>query len=692
MHTLDAFLKAEKQVLWWALYGAAGSGKSRLALELCFNLPSWHAGFIRLDRLTLTDWREWRPEQNTLFIIDYAEKYFDSNLKKDSPQTDLSEILIILSEKAAQYKYQVRCLLLERGILRPNEKTLSGEAKLPHQKLLTDNSGDSWAINAIYYQNEPIFLPPLNDASLIALGRDVLAEKWPQELSEAQFIEQLKALDSKARPLFAIILALALAEKNNLSKLSKEEILQMTINRENNKYWQNKGLDFHDLCLMMLATITGGLAETPLNCGTDLNLPNLWCEKGTADTRRSRFVKLNLAQKVKEDGQEKFILNPLEPDLLGEFFVLKWMMNLPSDLKPSNELHQPQKAALLKLAWHHQPNETATFFLRGVNDFPDEDLLKLFLCSTNFNGQDDKQLFKEDEPRLFWLETAIILIFHFAKPDTFKEAHKIFDAISSLGHDKEINIARARAAVNLINAYGDLGQIKEARKLFEFMEHLGEDKEINIARANAAVNLIADYGALGQIKEARELFEVMALLGEDKEIKIARAKAAFNLITDYGALGQIKEARKLFKFMTHLGEDKEINIACAKAAFNLITDYGALGQIKEAREFFEFMAHLGEDKEINIERAKAAFNLINTYIKFDQIKEARELFEVMAHLGEDKEINILRAKAAIILIISYLDLDQMEEARELFKATAHLSDDQKVAAMRAKLAKILFKA
>jgi hypothetical protein len=68
---LDAFLNDERPFLWWVVAAPAGSGKSRLALELCLNVADeWDSGFLsRADGFT--EWQFWEAPRPTLIVIDY---------------------------------------------------------------------------------------------------------------------------------------------------------------------------------------------------------------------------------------------------------------------------------------------------------------------------------------------------------------------------------------------------------------------------------------------------------------------------------------------------------------------------------------------------------------------------------------------------------------------------------------------
>ncbi len=68
---LDAFLSSDQPVAWWLWTGPAGTGKSRLAVELCRAVSGdWHTGFLREPgQQRLGDLHALWP---TLVVVDYA--------------------------------------------------------------------------------------------------------------------------------------------------------------------------------------------------------------------------------------------------------------------------------------------------------------------------------------------------------------------------------------------------------------------------------------------------------------------------------------------------------------------------------------------------------------------------------------------------------------------------------------------
>ncbi|MEM7807008.1 MAG: hypothetical protein AAF561_02740 [Planctomycetota bacterium] len=117
MTELAGWLHDDRPIAIRTISGRAGSGKTRLALDLIASLPAgeeddaWHAGFIKgremqrlVDQQSLSTWGWQRP---TLVVVDYAAAALDplwtwiTDLA-DHPRRDLPPLRLILIEREAE--------------------------------------------------------------------------------------------------------------------------------------------------------------------------------------------------------------------------------------------------------------------------------------------------------------------------------------------------------------------------------------------------------------------------------------------------------------------------------------------------------------------------------------------------------------------------------------------------------------
>ena len=70
LQLLDDFLRAGSRFAWWIEAGEAGSGKSRLGLELCLqNQEDWRVGFLPQES-NFQNWLDWQPVKPTLIVAE----------------------------------------------------------------------------------------------------------------------------------------------------------------------------------------------------------------------------------------------------------------------------------------------------------------------------------------------------------------------------------------------------------------------------------------------------------------------------------------------------------------------------------------------------------------------------------------------------------------------------------------------
>jgi hypothetical protein len=170
-----------------SLWDAAGSGKSRLALEVCHALrPGWNAGFLsRAD--TFASWSHFRPSRPTLVVIDYVS----------GRAAEASAIILNLVRSSAYLTAPVRVLLVERELGSWNSR------------LLREGSQSECAEIIACRHDEPLVLKRLPHEAIQLIAANVASfRKIPWDESAARaFGARMRTFDSIGRPLFAMIAA-----------------------------------------------------------------------------------------------------------------------------------------------------------------------------------------------------------------------------------------------------------------------------------------------------------------------------------------------------------------------------------------------------------------------------------------------------------------------------------------------------
>ena len=210
---LQAFLNDQRPMLARTLIGGGGSGKTRLALELCeqASIAGWETGFANRTELrrffaqqNLSTWG-WR--QPTLIVIDYAAEQAQL----------LSQWLDELTDRAAPPSQPLRLLLLERS------------ASIDTGWWATVFTAGGWGATskrALHDPPEPVTIQPLAQAEdRLALLRAMLEQASPDTplsvpINDPVFRDKLMQLTWGGDPLFLMMAALAMVRIGHAKALT----------------------------------------------------------------------------------------------------------------------------------------------------------------------------------------------------------------------------------------------------------------------------------------------------------------------------------------------------------------------------------------------------------------------------------------------------------------------------------------
>ncbi len=354
MEHLRAFLEQKEMLSWEIITGAGGTGKSRLALELCLKYGNlWQAGKLAESDLKNFSWGEWQPERPTLLVVDYAGRYPNETQR-------MLRTLLTHSENG-KLVHPVRLLLLERDARNDLETSWyrqfqGGEA---------DNF-EHHRFNSIEQGLEPYELSALEQKDLqtiiehYALTRPegqepaISVEEMPQ--AQEAFFTDLD--DQFHRPLFAALYGDALGAHGQGRKWDHTALLKDVVGREL-RIWDERckrspdsEQALQDRNLVALATMTGGLEWQRFN-KTNPELKNDFPQDPQAIRRYALLC----------GSKECDLSKPLptwEPDLLGEFFVLEHFRQ-NHDLNPIPKFRDA--------AWLHNPKNMCDFLFRAFTDY-----------------------------------------------------------------------------------------------------------------------------------------------------------------------------------------------------------------------------------------------------------------------------------------------------------------------------------
>jgi len=683
---LLAFLNGKNTFQWWIICGEGGIGKSRLALELCkkMNNMSWKAGFCNLQQIPISFWNSWYPTDNTLLIFDYAAQNLDRASNSDIPhksQFNIHCILKNISENSQNFKYKVRVILLERQYYEKNITKITLEKEnlysqknqyeyddntevhlLGWYKKLISPATDNLRVSSTFYGDDfkPLYLKHLSDESLQKIADEI----YRKESSEAdfssvgklpsQFIDILESVDKLKRPLFAIMLAYAMAKRKNssISAISNSEVLRHTLEREFSLCAFPEKESVQCILSIALSTLIGVLPEKYAISALRSLCENISC------TNSKHLISNGFATKNKAN---EIVYLPLEPDIIGEFFILEGTI-----LRFDEEL----MTQLINEAWKVRSIYLCYFFDRCLNDFPTHHRLNKFILSLGKNIP--------NEDVAMWLMLANNLIISNVENSRHDDAIEVYSNISEYINDYRYAGYIFAAGYNLVlgiaNKYSDT-----AFKIFNSLASIECDSSMKETRARVGSIVILSCCEEKNIDRAISVFHTMM---KDRNSCLSNehiARAAFNISalvgshyegTDYAynALPNIFES----VLQLHSPEGDYLDYII-KMGSNIISFMEQTDKIDISKKTFDSLWDIRGDGQHDRLIIITAYNLSNHYVKLRNYTEAYGVFIKTSVLSND--LDVARERARILYnLIAETDPSSSESIKISFQSIQRIDD------------------
>jgi len=506
--------------------GGGGSGKTRLAMELCDRLADsgWDAGFVtgrELDRFgSLQNLATWGWSKPTLIVVDYAA----------ARTRPLKAWLSELASHPGSEGAPLRLLLLERH---------ADPASGWWQEAFGLGGETTYALQSLLSPTQPVRLAPLAPAA----RRDVLnamlatlgsAERLPELGQSPEFDNRLADLTWGGDPLYLMMAACRAHEAGlpSLLALNRVDLANAIANGERDRLAkQARGHGVREDVLIHMAafvTLCGGTSWEAVAKVVPAELEALHCPNACAP----RDVANALADALPNDEGG---VAPIYPDAVGEAFVL----NAWRDDKPGTE-------AVLR-AWLVAQWAVVDSLIRCAQDFAvnDDTPPVSWLYAVLGQAQEVNEL-REMHLRLPLLSVALgrfsvrvaNLVLQVAcklegKAALSARASALNNSAIRLGAvgDREGSLALAHEAVGL---YRDLAA--KAPDTFR------PDLAMSLNNLATAMNTMGDRkGALAPAREAVGLYHDLATEAPDT-FRPDLAMSLSNLATIMGDVGDRKGA------------------------------------------------------------------------------------------------------------------------------------------------------
>ena len=489
---LDRFIMDQESFLFTVITGQGGAGKSKLAyhymLQRLFDMD-WKIVFPNHNQIRkIKDLIEWKYPKKLMIIIDYA-----GEISKEIG--DWFSTLI-----HTHHRNTIRICLLERQGITEDK---NGHIIEPfwYQTIIEAGGGE---VRDYLYNKKFYSLEPMDKEELLSIV-DNMAENKGQAIENSdkyliiKKLEDYGSADNPLRfmtPLFTIMLTDAWLNGIALHKMLRANILMEYVIKRFRRHYKNTICHGNQTLfrslerLLVYATVTGGWDLSLLNEPLDTDSKMLLNEFGKTDLN-------TLVSVVAGKNGDLEILPPIEPDPLGEYYVL-WFM--------SECCHKPDYSKLIELLWE-KPFECAYFLSRCIDSY---------LCDWEDLIYCENSLFR------FTQEPVLCAMLY-------------------------VNLSAKQSSVSANRTLKILADYAED-------ERYAENQEIVHEYAKGLFNLTVDQDAA----EAARTVDVLRKLAEDEqyvenqEIVLRYAKGLFNLTVDQDAA----EAARAVDVLRKLAEDE----------------------------------------------------------------------------------------------------------------------------------------
>jgi len=717
---LNDFAIRPDTFLWWGIQGPGGTGKSRLAFDWLVDLETkgWKTGFLASNQIELFI-KPWRPDMPVAMVVDYGYESGEKlpqlirSLANTLRDKSIPAVRLLVLDRATGSTswwmlYMSRRSQTEMDLLRTTCFRPDGTAQKPAKEKEPLQIYEPQPIKEPNEKLPVLELEPIKRSGeqiqIIMDAMEKMGSKNPEIPRDPQTINRIQNL-TDGRPLYLALLGIVLHDKGIkcLESWSRDDLLDQIIDREIDLWHKLIGEDPHDRMVddVGFVTLCNGLPADKLH---DLLPPG---------KERTQSYLLGLKAVLTIDDRNR--VHPLEPDLLGERFLLI------GGLQPSkrNYYSSFDPEPWVGRALEANPEGLGQTLSRLVQDFPDQPhphdwLTKAIAC---LSGD-----YKPERALKFLDQATNIMILEIGRGKNIEGWPWVRDIISLARQKREAAIMFAATFVPLAHILGEIRKFEElenwGKKVsgIRAIPEFSADRGIALAQAKAAVNAIADYGNeklwIELERWGRIISELRAIpeFSADLEIALAQAKAAFNAISDYGSeklwieLERWGQTISKLRAIPEFSADREIALKQAQAAVNAINHYGReklwknlerWGQtISKLRAIPEFSA----DREIALAQAKAAVNAISDYgiskLWNDLERWGRIISELRAipEFSADREIALAQAKAAVNAISHYgreklwKNLERWGRIISELRAIPQFSADREIALEQAKAA------
>ena len=557
---LAEFCVAEDQLLWWAVTGPGGMGKSRLVFEFCKSMrkqgwliqrfeasPSRGSEARRLEELP-----GWMPEAGkTIVVLDDVQAYMES------------VCAWMTRVDCTPRSEDLRILLLEReGETLRDSSWLGPDFKSSHL--------DEWCHSESF-----LHLEPMTDEQLMSVMTDY-AKAAGRTLNAELLLKTLERVDPQfKRPLYAVAIADARCQGKDPTNWDRSKILDTLLDREMN-FHLNRLQGICDRKVKISKTLQSQmellLANSCLNILLPLNQvdwsqydvlqkrmreaemePEEFCQRlGILATAQLRSHETDQYGNPVSDSVLEAELKVIAhncPDLLKEHLVLKLAFEKKTlDLLPEGWHLDPTRLSFLRRLWLNYPDrlkDEAAFWDRFFSAPPASGLPA-------------------------WLYGELLWGSAGAFPPLAQRAVDALDILYRAdSKDKQIAACYAKGLVNLSISQSPADRAATVERLKDLYDTYFENATIAGQYASGLVNLSCVQFLEDRAATVERLKDLYDTHSENAEVAVQYAKGLFNLSNSQPPEDRAATVKRLKDLYDAHSENAEVAVPYASGLVNL---------------------------------------------------------------------------------------------------------------------------
>ena len=462
---LNEFIEDDEALSWMAVTGPGGAGKSKLLYHFTKDMeiyPKWKSVWIHTENCEqFIRFNEWRYPCNLLIVIDYA----------GTVASDAGKWMERL-ERSRYRPDKVRFVFIEREGIEKN-----GSVPLWYQNL--KGSGEQARcverLGWKKYDGTPFLqLPALESDQLEKIIEDY-AEMRKKVLSDEQKrwilakAEEIDRKQGKPRVLIVIFTADAVLEGREYKQWDIQHLIDEII-KKYSEHWKkvscrNDEKIFSALSeMLMFSTATGAWEPENKAPGLFENSSSVLCSLDSADLEQ-------LISEVNEEKRFEGKLKPLEPDLIGEYYVL--------DYWTKKKYNREYLEKIFCTLWEY-PLNFAQFLNRCVQNYMKQGSFQYLFQ----NGMKRLMPLENDGFEILLFSMLLVnLIVEQTEEEAIESVSRLEELSGKYEGNEEIALEYAKGLFNLSNKQEEAGAKESISRLEELSGKYEGNEEIALAYA-----------------------------------------------------------------------------------------------------------------------------------------------------------------------------------------------------------------